>query len=112
MASEGVPPAKIGLVLRDQYGVPNTRAVLDAKLTQFLRAEKALPDYPEDLLNLIKKVVRVQEHLKRQKKDTRNRVKMTHIESKIGRLVKYYSAKGRLPAGWKYDSEKAALLVK
>lgn len=112
MAKEGIPPARIGLVLRDQHGVANIKAVLGIGLTDFLRGEGALPELPEDLLNLMKKVVRMQEHLKSVKKDVRNKVKLSHVESKIGRLVKYYSAKGRLPAGWKYDREKVSLLVK
>jgi len=111
MAKEGVPSSKIGLALRDQYGVPNVRAILGMSLVSFLREEKALPEFPEDLINLIKKAVRMQDHLKT-RRDLHNKVKLGHVESKIGRLVKYYTAKGRLPRGWKYDAEKAALLVK
>ena len=62
-------------------------------------------------MNLIKKAVRMQEHLKT-RRDIHNQVKLRHVESKIGRLVKYYAAKKRIPAGWRYDAEKAALLVK
>lgn len=112
MAREGVPPAKIGLTLRDQYAVANLRAQLGMTLTQFLRAEKAAPEYPEDLINLIKKAVRLSGHLKTAKNDTHNTVKLGHVESKIHRLVKYYSSKGMIPADWRYDREKAALLVK
>jgi small subunit ribosomal protein S15 len=112
MAREGVPPAKIGLTLRDQYAVANLRAQLGMTLGQFLRAEKAAPEYPEDLLNLIKKAVRLAGHLKLAKKDTHNAVKLGHVESKIQRLVKYYSSKGTIPADWRYNREKAALIVK
>jgi len=112
MAREGVPPAKIGVLLRDQYSVPNLRAVLGTSLAVFLKNENTAPEYPEDLLNLIKKAVRVASHLKANKKDTSNNVKLLHIESKIHRLVKYYSSKGKLPDGWKYGRETAALLVK
>ncbi len=111
MAKEGVPPTKIGLALRDQHAVPNVKAVLGMGLNSFLTQEKALPEFPDDLMNLIKKAVRMQEHLKT-RKDVHNEVKLRHVESKIGRLVKYYAAKRRIPAGWKYDAEKAALLVK
>jgi small subunit ribosomal protein S15 len=34
------------------------------------------------------------------------------VESKIHRLVKYYREKGKVPAGWAYDPETAALLIK
>jgi len=112
MAREGVPPAKIGLTFRDQHGVANLRAQLGMTLGRFLKAEKATQEYPEDLLNLIKKAVRLSSHLKNAKNDTHNAVKLGHVESKINRLVKYYSSKGALPADWRYNREKAALLVK
>ena len=112
MSREGVLPAKIGLTLRDQYSVPSVRALLGVSLTEFLRTEKATPEYPEDLINLIKKAVRMSGHIKGSKNDVHNVVKLGHVESKIQRLVKYYSSKGMLPSGWKYDREKAALLVK
>ena len=111
MAKEGVPPAKIALYLRDQQGIANVRGILGMSLLAFLEKEKAAPEYPEDLLALIKKAVRMRSHLKGFKKDLHNKVKLGHVESKIGRLVKYYSSKGKLPKNWKYD-QQAALLAK
>jgi len=112
MAREGVPPVKIGLIFRDQHGVPNLRAQLGMSLKAFLVKEKALPEYPEDMMNLIKKAVRMSGHIKASKNDVHNQVKLNHVESKIHRLVKYYSSKGMLPPSWRYDREKASLLVK
>jgi small subunit ribosomal protein S15 len=112
MAREGVPAAKIGLVIRDQYSVPNLRANLGMSLRAFLKKEGVLGEYPDDLLNLIKKAVRMNNHIKTSRNDTTNSVKLIHVESKIQRLAKYYSSKGMLPEGWRYDREKAALLVK
>ncbi len=112
MAREGATPARIGLVMRDQHGVANLRSHLGMTLKAYLAKEKALGEYPEDLLNLIKKAVRMTGHIKSSKNDVHNQVKLGHVESKIQRLVKYYSSKGMLPSGWKYDREKAALLVK
>ncbi len=111
-ASKGVPPSHIGLILRDEYGVPNLRGVLGTSLSAFLRKEGLEQQIPEDLLNLIRRAVRMRDHLKKYKKDIHNKVKLTHVESKIHRLVKYYTRTGRLPAGWKYEREKAHLLVK
>ena len=112
MAREGVPAARIGLTMRDQYAIPNLRATLGMSLKQFLVKEKALPEYPDDLLSLVKKAVRMANHIKASKNDVHNQSKLLHVESKIHRLVKYYSSKGMLPASWRYDREKAALLVK
>ena len=112
MAKEGVPPSKIGLYFRDQHGIGNLRAILGSSLVAFLKNEKAAPEYPEDLMTLIRKAVHMTEHLKASKKDLGNKVKLSHVEAKINRLVKYYSAKGMLPKKWKYDPEQVALLVK
>ena len=111
MAKEGVPPAKIALYLRDQQGVANVRGILGMSLLAFLEKEKVAPEYPEDLLALIKKAVSMRSHLKTSKKDLHNKVKLGHVEAKIGRLVKYYTSKGKLPKGWRYD-QQAALLAK
>lgn len=112
MAKEGAPPSKIGLVLRDQYAVPDVRALLGMDLVAFLKKEKAASEYPEDIMTLIRKAVRMREHMKSSKKDIHNKVKLGHVESKIMRLARYYSKTGALPKDWKYDPESAALLVK
>ncbi len=112
MVKEGVPEAKIGLILRDKHAIPSVKSVLGTSLSLFLKKKEALPEYPDDLLNLIKKAVRVRNHLKISKKDVHNKVKLLHIESKIHRLVKYYTNSGRLSSDWRYNPEKAALLVK
>jgi len=109
---EGVPMSKIGLALRDEYGVPSVRPLIGASISEFLKKEAVLPEYPEDLISLIRKAVRMRNHLKTTKADTHNRVKLGHVESKINRLAKYYVSKNRLPKGWRYDPESAALLVK
>lgn len=111
-AKEGVPPVKIGLMLRDQYAVPNIKGLLGMSLLAFLEKENASPEYPEDLISLIRKAVRMRKHLKKSKKDVHNKVKLNHVESKIMRLVNYYRNRGVLPKGWKYDPESAVLLVK
>ncbi len=111
-AREGAPASKIGLMLRDKYGVANVSAILGMSILAFMNKEQVAGEYPEDLLNLIRKAVRMNEHLKGTRNDTSNDVKLMHVESKIQRLVKYYVNKGRLPQNWKYEREKAALIVK
>ncbi|MEM4255613.1 MAG: 30S ribosomal protein S15 [Candidatus Norongarragalinales archaeon] len=111
MAKEGVPPAKIGLVLRDEHGVPDAKKVLGVSISTFLKQKKVLPQYPSDLIDLVRKAVRLRKHLTSNKKDKDNRRHLHNVESKINRLVRYYRGK-RLPQGWKYVPEEAALLVK
>jgi small subunit ribosomal protein S15 len=112
LAREGVPPTKIGLTLRDQYSVPLVRRILGMSMKEFLEKENLLTKFPEDLLSLIKKAVGMRNHLKANKVDISNRVKLIHVESKIHRISKHYRKTGRVPAGWKYDPETAALLIK
>ncbi len=81
-------------------------------LGKFLKKERLASEYPEDILTLIKKAVRLRNHMKSNKKDVHNKTKLSHIESKINRLAKYYIKKGGLPKDWKYDPESAVLLAK
>ncbi len=112
LAKQGVSPTKIGLQLRDQYGVPSFRAATGKKLTTYLEHEGLYKKFPEDLLQLFKKAVRIREHLKTNKKDIHNKTKLSHTESKIMRLLKYYKRIGKVPADWRYDPEQAALLIR
>jgi len=112
MAKEGVSPSKIGLVLRDKYSIPEVKPILGMSMTAYLKKNKVGTEYPEDFLELIKRAVRMNRHLKKSKKDVHNTSKYNHVVSKILRLAKYYERKGRIPKGWKYDADQAELLVK
>lgn len=112
LAKEGVSATKIGLVLRDEYGVPLAKTYLGKTIGQFLDEERLTPKFPDDLLSLIKKAVVMRNHMRENTSDLHNKVKLSHVESKIHRLVKYYREKGKVPAGWAYDPETAALLIK
>ena len=102
LARKGEPPAKIGLILRDQYGVPSVRQVLGKKLCEVLKENNLLPDIPEDLMNLIKKALRIRKHLLQHRKDMRAKRSLQLTESKINRLIDYYRNKKRLPPGFSY----------
>ncbi len=110
--TKGVPPAQIGLILRDEYGIPSFKAETGVKLVTYLRRENVYKTFPEDLINLFRKAVRMSEHLKANKSDIHNRVKLSHVESKIKRLLKYYKRTGKVPKDWNYSVERAALLVR
>ncbi|MBN2478287.1 30S ribosomal protein S15 [Candidatus Micrarchaeota archaeon] len=113
LAKQGTSPSVIGTILRDEHGIGDVRLVLGGKrLSTFLKEQKVAGEYPEDLLSLIKKAVKMREHLKSKGSDKHNKVKLSNVESKIHRLVKYYKKEKVLPSGWKYDPESAALLVR
>lgn len=111
LAKEGKTEAQIGLELRDRHAVPSVRAVVGKSMTQMLREAKMAREYPSDLLDLVRRAMRLRKHLAENRRDRANKIKLAHVESKIKRLVRYYRGK-KLPADWKYDPEQAALLVK
>lgn len=111
-AKQGMQSAQIGLILRDQYGIPSVTAVTDKTISQILRENNLQTKLPEDLLNLLKRVVEVRVHLERNKKDYQSYRGLELAESKIRRLAKYYIREGILPKGWKYDAEQAKLLIR
>ncbi|MDD3083811.1 MAG: 30S ribosomal protein S15 [Candidatus ainarchaeum sp.] len=112
LANAGHSPSKIGLILRDENGIKNVRESTGKHLQQILSENKLIGDIPEDLLNLIKKSVSLNNHLNKNKKDDSAKRGYELTVSKIRNLSKYYIKKGKLPLGWKYTSESAALLVK
>lgn len=107
----GLPSSRIGLALRDQYGVPATKLVLGKSVTGVLKQNKALPDLPEDLGNLMRKALHVRKHIKANKKDVHNKRSLQLTENKIRRLVKYYHDSGRLAPEWTYSPETAEILI-
>jgi small subunit ribosomal protein S15 len=111
MAGDGVSMAKIGLVLRDQYGVPSVHLATGKSVKQILDEKNIKFDLPEDLQALMKRAVSMGGHVKKNKKDLHNLRGRALIESKIRRLVKYYKREGIIPVTWKYSLDTAALQV-
>ena len=112
LAKQGIPPSKIGLILRDQYGIPSVRKATGKKLVQILREHNLAPEIPEDLFNLMKRAVNLHEHLAKHRKDKHSKRGLQMIESKIRALIKYYKSEGLLPEDFSYDPEKAKLLIR
>lgn len=111
LAREGKTGAYIGLVLRDQHGVPNVRLATGKSMAQILAENNVASQLPEDLQNLMKRAVHLQNHLAVHRRDLHNRRGLALIESRIRRLARYYRETGRLPADWKYSPETAQLAV-
>jgi small subunit ribosomal protein S15 len=110
LARENKTPSEIGIILRDQYGIPDVRSA-DLRIRKVIEKETS-HEVPEDLYNLIKKAVRLYKHMEANRKDSKSKHGLELVESKIRRLVKYYVKTKRLPSDWKYTIEKARLLVK
>lgn len=111
LTREGKTAAFIGLLLRDQYGVPNVQLAVGKSMLQILETNNVAPQIPEDLQNLMKRAVSLRGHLDKNPKDLHNARGLQLIESKIRRLAYYYKKEGKLPADWLYSLETAKLLV-
>ncbi|KXA90595.1 30S ribosomal protein S15 [candidate division MSBL1 archaeon SCGC-AAA259I09] len=111
LAEEDNPPSKIGMILRDQYGIPKVKEALGKNMVEILKSHGLDPKMPEDLMNLLKKAVKLRNHLEKNPKDLETQRTLDELESNIKKITKYYKKKGRVPEDWRYDPEKAALLV-
>jgi len=103
LAKEGKTASEIGLILRDSYGIPNTKLITGKRIQQLLGEKKLLPQIPEDLMALMKKSVMLRKHMEMNKQDQTAKRGLLLTESKIKRLVKYYKEVGKLAPLWKYD---------
>jgi small subunit ribosomal protein S13e len=54
-ARKGMTPSQIGILLRDQHGVPLVNSVTGSKVLRILKGAGLAPEIPEDLYFLIKK---------------------------------------------------------
>ncbi len=110
-AKEGKSLSKIGLFLRDEYGVPSVKALTGKTVKQLLAEKKILPEIPEDLMALMRKAVLIRKHQEENRKDQSAKHGLQLTESKINRLAKYYKRTGAIPTTWKYDPEKIKIYV-
>lgn len=111
MKKKGSSLSEIGSKLRDNYGVPSVKALTGKKIGRIIKDEGLENKFPEDLMNLMKKAVRLHKHLENNTHDIHNKRSIQLIESKIHRLVKYYRRTKKLPDKWTYSYERAKLLV-
>jgi len=112
LAKEGHSTSEIGILLRDQHGVPSVKQVTGKSIAQILSAQGVETGLPEDLVNLIKKAVMLHKHIEKNKDDQPSRRSLGVVEARIQKLAKYYVKNGKLPKDWRYESERAALLVR
>lgn len=112
LAKEGTPPSQIGILLRDQHAVPSVKEATGKSVKQILDAHDVKPELPEDLINKIRKAVALYSHLDRNPRDFGTKRALEVVEAEINKLAKYYKQKGVLPSNWRYDRERAALLVR
>src|SRR3990167_4592722 len=69
LAKDRNSSARIGLILRDQYGIPSVKHVTEKTVLRIMRENNVAPKIPEDLMNLLKKSVTLSNHMRTHKKD-------------------------------------------
>ena len=112
MAKDGNVSAKIGLVLKDQYGVPDVKLATGKTITQIMKEKGVAPALPEDLSNLMRRAIDLNVHLKENRGDISNKRGLMLIEARIRRLERYYKRNGVLPKHWQYSLNTAELMLK
>ena len=110
LAKEEKSTSQIGMILRDQYAVPDVKISTGKRVEKILEQNKIKQDIPEDLQNLIKTALKLKKHIDQYKKDFKSKRNLQLTESKIRRLSKYYNREGRLPKDWVYNLEQAKLM--
>jgi small subunit ribosomal protein S15 len=111
LKKEGVTNSRIGLILRDRYGVPDVKRALGKRIGELLTEKGMESEIPEDLRALIAKALGLRKHLVTNRNDLHNKRQLQLTESKVRRLARYYAGSGKLPKGWTYKPETAEILL-
>lgn len=111
-AKQGMSPAMIGLHLKREHNVPYIKHAMNMRLVAILTQKKLNSAIPADMLDLMRKAVKLHKHLQKNKQDNHNRTSLKRTESKIMRLGKYYIREGKLPHSWRYNAAEAELIIK
>ncbi len=111
LAKKGYKPSQIGVILRDNFAIPQAKLITGAKILRVLKKKGLAPQIPEDLYSLMKRAVTVRKHIEKNKRDRGSKYRLILVESKIHRLVRYYKLTKQIPSNWRYDYQTALALV-
>lgn len=111
LAKKGYKPSQIGVILRDNYAIPQSRLITGGKILRILKKKGLAPQIPEDLYHLMRRAVSVRKHIEKNKRDKDSKYRLILNESKIHRLVRYYKLTKQIPSNWRYDYQTALALV-
>ena len=103
LANKEVPSAKIGLILKNEYGVPKAKYAA-GKIEKVLARNKIVR-FPKELQNLIDKAKKLRKHFAKNKKDMSSKRGILVTEAKIRKKGAYFRKKKLLDADWEYKAE-------
>ena len=107
----GFKPSQIGVILRDNFAIPQSSLITGSKILRILKKRGVAPEIPEDLYSLMKKAVNIRKHIGKSGRDRDSKYRLILVESKIHRLVRYYKFTKQVPSNWKYDYQRALAIV-
>ena len=111
LSKKGESKAKIGLELKKQkVYVKKETGKRISKIQEELNINSN--KLPDDLMDLIRKAVKLLKHKESNKKDMTSKRGYQLTVSKINRLRNYYISKNKIPKNWRYSDKTAKLLVK
>ena len=88
LAKQGIAAEKIGLILRDQYGIPTVR-VYGKKIYEIIK-EKLNIKKQDDFQNINKKIEVIKAHLAKNRQDRKVKKNLMSCEARSIKLEKYY----------------------
>jgi len=92
LASKGIRPVKMGLILRDSHGIYSVKEITGKKIKRILE-EKGIETESYDLVRIERRIKVLKKHLEKNKKDTRAKRGLQLTQAKLRRLKKYYKKK-------------------
>lgn len=104
-------PSQIGVVLRDNFAIPQSTLITGSKILRILKKRGVAPSIPEDLYCLMKRAVNIRKHIEKSKRDRDSKYRLILVESKIHRLVRYYKLTKQIASNWKYDYQHALAII-
>ena len=86
LAEKGLTSEKIGLTLRDQYGIPKVK-IYNLKIGQVLKEKNKFTE--PSLLNLQKRKDRIENHYKKNKQDKKADISLIRVKAKLKKVKDY-----------------------
>ena len=92
LSKEGNTSEKIGLILRDQYGIPTTK-LYGKRISQILM-EKGITQ-SADLVNIEKKFERIKKHLEKHHTDRKSKRALSIRTARVRKVKAYVARKSK-----------------
>ena len=92
LADKGLTAEKIGLTLRDQYGIPKAK-LYNLKISKILKEKENFEEPTK--LNLQKKLKKIEGHYKKNKQDKKTQRALTITKAKLKKINDYLKKKNK-----------------